>query len=105
MLQELQITKEKFVFKFDLKNKGKFRLKEFQGSGLSSTYSKTVSKEEISHANSHAKWYLEWQISYFTKNKDAPPFLILNNATFETSKGEQAYPFELSVFFVSGNKE
>ncbi|MDW7973416.1 MAG: R.Pab1 family restriction endonuclease [Thermodesulfovibrio sp.] len=78
---------------FELKNKGKFRLKKFELSGISSTYSPIIKKDDISGQD----YYIEWQISYYIKledTKDYPRRLWINKEV-ELPQGKRVYPAEL----------
>lgn len=93
MLKKVIVDKRKISIGFELKNYGKFRLKQKKDSEISSTYSAGIKKKDIKNVD----YYLEWQISYYIDTEDAKeyPEELQIKTEIKLSRGKSIYPAEL----------
>lgn len=94
MLTGIKTEEKKLLLCFDIKNKGKFRVKELNESHIS-VFSKVIKSNLLDQKN----WYLEWQITYFIEDRSEVTVEDLLISQEIEVNDKKIYPYELSGIF------
>lgn len=79
MLKRFELADKELRLGFELKTKGKFRIKERRKNEIFSTFSSIVSKDNLYQTS----FYIEWQISYYVRKESVTTDAILINTDRE----------------------